>query len=97
MAHPPYGAAGPCLPGSTHGLEGACVTLQVHHLPFQPGYSTQVTQGYHGAYSHVEAQAYAIDFECEEGDKIVASRGGGGVGCAGGLKGGVSGGEMPGV
>ena len=72
----PYGAAGPCLPGSARGRAGSCVTLQVHRLPFQPGYTTQVTQGYHGGYSHVEAQAYAVDFGCEQGEKVVASRGG---------------------
>lgn len=48
----------------------------VHHIPFQYGFTTKVTQGFHGLYTHKGDEAYAVDFSCDSGDPIAASRSG---------------------
>ena len=45
-------------------------------LPFLPGDSAPVWQSFHGYFSHNGSALYAIDFGLDEGDVIVAARGG---------------------
>lgn len=45
-------------------------------MPFPAGYRSRITQGFHGAETHGAAQAFAVDFLCEEGDAVAASRSG---------------------
>lgn len=66
--------SGACLPGSTFD-DGACTPYEspTHQIPFESGFRAKVTQGFHGFESHAPDQPYSIDFECEEGEPIVAS------------------------
>jgi murein DD-endopeptidase MepM/ murein hydrolase activator NlpD len=45
-------------------------------LPFAPGQSYPVSQGFHGKYSHTGGDCYSIDFKMPEGTPIHAARGG---------------------
>ena len=45
-----------------------------YRLPFPEGYRTEIIQGFHGALSHHDDLAYAIDMACEIGDPVAASR-----------------------
>lgn len=68
-----------CLMGSHLGADGYCKSQRapVHQLPFRNGFVTRVVQGYHGLRTHIDdREGLAIDFQCEEGDPIVASRSG---------------------
>lgn len=71
---PPSGA---CIPGAAWD-EGACrpYTSPLHEIPFKEGFEARVTQGFHGYRSHHSDQPYSVDFKCEEGEPIVASRDG---------------------
>ena len=72
-------ASGPlCLSGASLDGKGRCVAQQApeHHIPFRAGERVRVTQGFYGFVSHREDLAYAVDFACEEGTPIVASRDG---------------------
>ncbi|TXD36865.1 M23 family metallopeptidase [Lujinxingia vulgaris] len=67
-----------CLAGAQLDKSGICrnqVTPE-HKIPFRAGYSAEVTQGFHGYISHKEDLAFAVDFACEEGTPVVASRDG---------------------
>jgi murein DD-endopeptidase MepM/ murein hydrolase activator NlpD len=48
----------------------------VYHLPFAPGTTYKVTQGYNGEYSHSGSDQYAIDFKMPVGTPVHAARGG---------------------
>src|SRR6185436_10647851 len=48
----------------------------VYHLPFAPGATYKVTQGYNGEYSHSGSDQYAIDFKMPVGTPVHAARGG---------------------
>ncbi len=67
-----------CLSGAYLDESRHCVAIEapVHHIPFQYGFKTSVTQGFHGLYTHKGDEAYAVDFSCETGDPIAASRSG---------------------
>ncbi|GEM_PF-1980436 len=67
-----------CLSGAFLDADRYCSPSKapVHHIPFRHGFSTTVTQGFHGLYSHKGDEAYAIDFSCDSGDPIAASRSG---------------------
>ncbi len=75
---PIMGASPACLGGATMLQDGSCKAgrAPLHALPFRAGYATKITQGFHGYHSHKEDLAYSIDFECEVGDPVVASRDG---------------------
>ena len=49
---------------------------QDHHIPFREGEEVRVTQSYHGFDTHREDMAYSVDFACDEGTPITASRDG---------------------
>lgn len=67
-----------CLPGAQLSDDGQCkgVGAPIHHIPFRPDFKARVTQGFHGYHSHKEDLAFSIDFKCEVGEPIVASRAG---------------------
>lgn len=67
-----------CLSGAYLNESRHCVAIDapVHHIPFQYGFTTKVTQGFHGLYTHKGDEAYAVDFSCKSGDPIAASRSG---------------------
>jgi hypothetical protein len=67
-----------CLAGAHLDSRGGCVAQQAsdHHIPFRAGESVRVTQAFHGFASHREDLAFAIDFACDEGTPITASRSG---------------------
>jgi len=67
-----------CMAGAVLDAGGQCVAQRapVHFIPFRAGFKTQVSQGFHGPESHHHNDSYSVDFECEEGDPIVASRSG---------------------
>jgi hypothetical protein len=67
-----------CLGGARMTASGTCRTQQAptHAIPFRPGHETEVVQAYHGYQTHDAELAYSIDFECEPGTPIVASRDG---------------------
>jgi murein DD-endopeptidase MepM/ murein hydrolase activator NlpD len=48
----------------------------IYALPYSPGKSYRVSQGYNGAYSHFGSNQYAIDFRMPVGTPIHATRGG---------------------
>jgi murein DD-endopeptidase MepM/ murein hydrolase activator NlpD len=48
----------------------------IYHLPFAPGTTYKVTQGYNGEYSHFGSDQYAIDFKMPVGTPVYAARGG---------------------
>ncbi len=45
-----------------------------HRLPFRAGKQVQVTQAYHGYLTHKDDRAFAVDFRCEPGTPVVATR-----------------------
>lgn len=73
----PARPSGACTPGAAWD-DGACRPYEgpAHEIPFPIGFRALVTQGFHGYRSHKSDQPYAIDFKCEEGEPIVASRDG---------------------
>lgn len=48
----------------------------VYLLPYAPGRSYKITQGYNGRFSHKGSNRYAIDWKMPEGTPIHAARGG---------------------
>jgi murein DD-endopeptidase MepM/ murein hydrolase activator NlpD len=48
----------------------------IYELPYEPGRSFQVIQGYGGTYSHTNESHFSIDFGMPEGTPICAARGG---------------------
>ena len=48
----------------------------VYTLPYAPGASYKVTQGYNGSYSHTGAEQYAIDWKMSPGTPVHAARDG---------------------
>jgi len=48
----------------------------VYSLPYAPGTSHRITQGYNGKYSHQGSNKYAIDWQMPEGTVVCAARGG---------------------
>jgi murein DD-endopeptidase MepM/ murein hydrolase activator NlpD len=52
--------------------DDSCVYL----LPYAPGKSFRVTQGYHGGFSHTGPDEYAIDWKMPIGTPVCAARGG---------------------
>lgn len=67
-----------CLAGAQLDSRGRCQAQSAprHHLPFRVDTEVRVTQGFHGYTSHRDDLAYAVDFACEEGTPITASRSG---------------------
>ena len=67
-----------CLAGARLTASGTCrpQPSPPHALPFRPGYETEIMQGYHGYQTHKNELAYSLDFKCEPGTPIVASRDG---------------------
>lgn len=67
-----------CLEGAYLDDSGECVPQQAneHHIPFRAGYEARVTQAFHGYETHRDDVAYAVDFACEEGTPVTASRDG---------------------
>jgi len=45
-------------------------------LPWNPGESYQCIQGFHGSFSHHGGEAYAADFDLQEGTPVLAARDG---------------------
>ncbi len=48
----------------------------VYSLPYEPGTTHRITQGYDGKYSHQGSNKYAIDWQMPEGTPVCAARGG---------------------
>ena len=48
----------------------------VYLLPYAPGKTYRVTQGYNGKFSHTGSNQYAIDWQMPEGTPVFAARGG---------------------
>lgn len=48
----------------------------IYQLPYKPGKSFRVTQGYHGEFSHKGPDEYAIDWKMPIGTPVYAARGG---------------------
>jgi murein DD-endopeptidase MepM/ murein hydrolase activator NlpD len=48
----------------------------VYSLPYAPGTTRKITQGYDGKYSHQGSNKYAIDWQMPEGTPVYAARGG---------------------
>ena len=48
----------------------------LYALPYMPGASFKVTQGYHGSFSHTGPDEYATDWKMPEGTAVFAARGG---------------------
>ena len=48
----------------------------VYELPYEPGSTYRVTQGYGGKFSHQGSNLYAIDWKMPEGTTVLAARGG---------------------
>lgn len=48
----------------------------LYALPYMPGASFKVTQGYRGSFSHTGPDEYAIDWKMPEGTSVLAARGG---------------------
>ncbi|MEM1347348.1 MAG: M23 family metallopeptidase [Myxococcota bacterium] len=65
-----------CVAGAKLSGAGQCIAKGAtwHHIPFESGHAARVTQGYHGQPSHVDTKAYSVDFQCDVGDHITASR-----------------------
>ncbi|MBA2664058.1 MAG: M23 family metallopeptidase [Bradymonadaceae bacterium] len=65
-----------CLAGAHLDAYGRCQVQQApgHHIPFRAGHKVKVMQGFHGYVSHKEDLAFSVDFGCELGTPIVASR-----------------------
>src|SRR5262249_55432055 len=58
--------------GSTLAIPDSTVYL----LPYAPGSSYRVTQGYDGSFSHKGSNRFAIDWKMPEGTPVRAARGG---------------------
>lgn len=65
-----------CLAGAHLDALDRCRAQRapVHRIPFRAGVETKVMQAYHGYRTHKKDLAYSIDFKCEPGTPIVASR-----------------------
>jgi murein DD-endopeptidase MepM/ murein hydrolase activator NlpD len=48
----------------------------VYSLPYEPGTTHRITQGYNGKYSHQGSNKYAIDWQMPQGTPVCAARGG---------------------
>jgi murein DD-endopeptidase MepM/ murein hydrolase activator NlpD len=48
----------------------------VYSLPYAPGSTHRITQGYNGKFSHQGSNKYAIDWQMPEGTAVCAARGG---------------------
>jgi murein DD-endopeptidase MepM/ murein hydrolase activator NlpD len=48
----------------------------VYSLPYAPGTTRRITQGYDGKFSHQGSNKYAIDWQMPEGTAVCAARGG---------------------
>jgi len=48
----------------------------VYQLPYAPGGTFKVTQGYNGTFSHKGSNQYAIDWQMPQGTPVCAARGG---------------------
>jgi murein DD-endopeptidase MepM/ murein hydrolase activator NlpD len=48
----------------------------VYSLPYAPGTTRRITQGYDGKFSHQGSNKYAIDWQMPEGTPVYAARGG---------------------
>ena len=48
----------------------------VYSLPYAPGTTRKITQGYDGKFSHQGSNKYAIDWEMPQGTPVYAARGG---------------------
>jgi murein DD-endopeptidase MepM/ murein hydrolase activator NlpD len=48
----------------------------VYSLPYAPGSTRRITQGYDGKFSHQGSNKYAIDWQMPEGTPVYAARGG---------------------
>jgi murein DD-endopeptidase MepM/ murein hydrolase activator NlpD len=48
----------------------------VYSLPYEPGTTHRITQGYDGKFSHQGSNKYAIDWQMPEGTPVCAARGG---------------------
>ena len=48
----------------------------VYSLPYAPGSTRKITQGYDGKFSHQGSNKYAIDWQMPEGTPVYAARGG---------------------
>lgn len=72
------GAPAPvCMAGARVAGNGcAPQRAPVHRLPFRAGKKVNVTQGYYGYLTHKEERAFAVDFRCEPGTPVVATRDG---------------------
>jgi murein DD-endopeptidase MepM/ murein hydrolase activator NlpD len=46
----------------------------LYALPYTPGTTFKVTQGYHGSFSHTGPDEYAIDWKMPEGTPVLAAR-----------------------
>jgi hypothetical protein len=70
------GAPSPtCLAGAKVAGNGcAPQKAPVHRLPFRDGKEVTVTQAYHGYLTHKQDRAFAVDFRCEPGTPVVATR-----------------------
>lgn len=58
---------------------GSCVAVPddyVYSLPYEPGTSHRITQGYNGRFSHTGSNKYAIDWQMPQGTLVCAARGG---------------------
>jgi murein DD-endopeptidase MepM/ murein hydrolase activator NlpD len=61
---------------------GSCVAEPdgyIYSLPYAPGKSYRVTQGYNGKFSHTGSNQYATDWQMPQGTPVLAARGGRGV------------------
>lgn len=74
----------PTICGSgTQEVDGVCESVDVvtidqieMALPFEAGETVEISQGFHGTFSHSAAQTWAVDFVAAEGTPITAARGG---------------------
>lgn len=48
----------------------------VYSLPYEPGTTHRITQGYNGKFSHQGSNKYAIDWQMPQGTPVCAARGG---------------------
>ena len=67
-----------CLSGAYLDARGNCKAQSAseHYIPFREGSEIRVTQAFHGYASHREDLAFAVDFACDEGTPVTASRSG---------------------
>jgi murein DD-endopeptidase MepM/ murein hydrolase activator NlpD len=61
------------IKGSLHAEHGDDV---LYELPYEPGTSHKVSQGYNGKLTHQGQEQYAVDFAMEEGTAVCAARAG---------------------